>query len=101
MDAPIKSMPQSIDAEQNVLGAMIIDKTSIAEAVEVLKSEDFYKDSHKIIFSGIIELYQKDIAVDMLTLTENLKSRDKLEAVGGVTYITELCNSIVSTAISF
>ena len=73
MDAPIKSMPQSIDAEQNVLGAMIIDKTSIAEAVEVLKSEDFYKDSHKIIFSGIIELYQKDIAVDMLTLTENLK----------------------------
>ena len=98
MDAPIKSMPQSIDAEQNVLGAMIIDKTSIAEAVEVLKSEDFYKDSHKIIFSGIIELYQKDIAVDMLTLTENLKSRDKLEAVGGVTYITELCNSIVSTA---
>ncbi|EJP6473996.1 replicative DNA helicase [Clostridium botulinum] len=98
MDAPIKSMPQSIDAEQNVLGAMIIDKTSIAEAVEVLKNEDFYKDSHKIIFSGIIELYQRDIAVDMLTLTENLKSKDKLEAVGGVSYITELCNSIVSTA---
>ncbi|NEZ47883.1 replicative DNA helicase [Clostridium niameyense] len=98
MDAPIKSMPQSIDAEQNVLGSMIIDKTSIADAVEVLNTGDFYKDAHKIIFDAIVDLYQKDVAVDTLTLTENLRSKEKLEAAGGITYITELCSSIISTA---
>ncbi|GAA0745589.1 replicative DNA helicase [Clostridium oceanicum] len=95
---PMKSMPQSIEAEQNVLGSMIIDKTSIADAVEVLNTDDFYKDSHKIIFSSIVDLYQKDTAVDVLTITENLRNKEKLEASGGISYITQLCNSIISTA---
>lgn len=99
MDTPvIRSMPQNIEAEQNVIGSMIADKTSIAQAVEVLKSDDFYKDAHKIIFSSISELFQKDIAVDIVTLTEKLKSSDKLESSGGITYISELYGSVISTA---
>lgn len=98
MDAPLRSMPHSIEAEQSVIGSMIIDKTSIAEAMEVLKADDFYKDAHKVIFNAILDLYQKDTAVDIITLTEHLKSTDKLEAAGGITYISELSGSVISTA---
>lgn len=98
MDTPLRSMPHSIEAEQSVIGSMLIDKTSIAEAMEVLKTEDFYKDAHKVIFNSILELYQKDIAVDIITLTENLKAKDKLDSAGGITYISELGGSVVSTA---
>ncbi len=98
MDAPLRSMPHSIEAEQSVIGSMIVDKTSIAEAMEVLKTEDFYKDAHKVIFTAILDLYQKDIGVDIITLTEHLKSKEKLEAAGGITYISELSGSVISTA---
>ncbi|OAA93139.1 replicative DNA helicase [Clostridium coskatii] len=98
MDTSIRSIPHNIEAEQGVIGSMLIDKTSIVEAMEVLNTEDFYKDSHKVIFDSILDLYKKDTAVDIITLTENLKSRSKLEAAGGITYISELSGSIVSTA---
>ncbi|MCT8977589.1 replicative DNA helicase [Clostridium sp. CX1] len=98
MDTPLRSMPQSIEAEQSVIGSMLVDKTSIAEAMEVLQTEDFYKDAHKVIFSAILDLYQKDTAVDIITLTENLKSKGQLESAGGLTYISELSGSVVSTA---
>lgn len=97
--APIlRSLPQNIEAEQSVIGSMIIDKTSIAQAAEVLKGDDFYRDSHKVIFSAIIELYQKDIPIDLITLFEHLKSNDKLEAAGGITYITQISDSVPTTA---
>jgi replicative DNA helicase len=91
-------MPHNIEAEQSVIGSMLVDKTSIAEAMEVLQTEDFYKDAHKIIFTAVLDLNQKDIAVDIITLTENLKSNDKLDSAGGITYISELSGSVVSTA---
>lgn len=98
MEAPLRSLPQNIEAEQSVLGAMILDKTSIAQAAEVLRGEDFYRENHKLIFSAIVELYQRDIPVDMITIIEHLRSTEQLEGVGGITYITELGNSVPSTA---
>jgi replicative DNA helicase len=98
MDAPLRSLPQNIEAEQCVIGSMILDKNSIGEATEVLRSEDFYRENHKLIYSAIMELFQKDIPVDMITLIEHLRSTEKLEGSGGITYISELCNSIPSTA---
>ncbi|WP_055669954.1 replicative DNA helicase [Desnuesiella massiliensis] len=99
MEAPLmKSMPQNIEAEQSVLGAMIIDKTSIAQAAEVLKSDDFYRDAHKVIYAAIMELFQKDIPIDMVTLIEHLRAKEKLESIGGITYITEIANAVISTA---
>lgn len=99
MEAPImRSLPQNIEAEQSVLGAMIIDKTSIAQVAESIKSEDFYRDAHKVIYSAIIELFQRDIPIDMVTLIEHLRATEKLESAGGITYITEISNSVPSTA---
>jgi replicative DNA helicase len=98
MDAPLRIMPQSIEAEQSVIGAMIVDNVSIAQAIEILSVEDFYKESHKILYSAILELFQANSGVDMLTLTEKLKAKDQLELAGGITYISEVCGSVISTA---
>lgn len=98
MEETIRSMPQNLDAEQSVLGSMLIDKTAIAQAVEVLNAEDFYRDTHKVIFSAIRDLYQKDIPVDMITLLDYLKSTEKLEEAGGITYISQISSSVPTTA---
>ena len=94
----LRSLPHNLEAEQSVLGSMLIDKGSIAEAVEVLKSEDFYRDSHKVLFTVIRELFLKDIPIDMVTLIENLRASDKLETVGGITYISQISESVPTTA---
>lgn len=94
----LRSLPHNLEAEQSVLGSMLIDKTSIAQAAEVLKNEDFYRDSHKFIFGAIVEMFIKDIPLDMVTLIEHLRAIDKLDAAGGITYISEISNSVPSTA---
>ncbi|MBX4267022.1 replicative DNA helicase [Clostridium estertheticum] len=98
MDTSLRSLPYNLEAEQSVIGSMLIDKTAISRVVEVLKGDDFYRDSHKVIFNAIYELYQKDTPIDMITLLEHLRSAEKLEASGGITYISEISNSIPSTA---
>lgn len=90
--------PSNIDAEQSVLGAMLLDKNAIAEASEILNGSEFYRESHKILFETIMELYNKDEPVDMVTLVELLRSRSQLEAVGGVSYITNVVNSVPTTS---
>lgn len=97
MEAPLRSLPHNLQAEQTVLGCMIKDRISIAQVAEALKGDDFYREGHKIIFDAVLELYKKDIPVDMITLIEHLKVTEKLEAVGGMTYIAELSNSVEST----
>lgn len=99
MDAPVmRSLPQSIEAEQSVIGSMIIDKSAIAQVAEKLTEGDFYRDGHKIIFKAIFEMFKDDMAVDLLTLLEYLKSTDQLEKAGGVTYVTEVSSSVPTTA---
>ncbi|KAJ50042.1 replicative DNA helicase [Clostridium tetanomorphum] len=98
MNTPLKSMPNNIEAEQCILGSMILDRTSIAQTLEILSSEDFYKEAHQIIFNVILDLYQKDIAVDLVTITESLQTKEKLEDAGGITYISQVCSSVISTA---
>ncbi|MGG7179217.1 replicative DNA helicase [Clostridium paraputrificum] len=99
MDAPVmRSLPQSIEAEQSVIGSMIIDKSAIAQVAEKLGEDDFYRDGHKVIYRAIFEMFKNDMAVDLLTLLEYLKSTDQLERAGGVTYITEVSSSVPTTA---
>ena len=99
MDAPVmRSMPQSIEAEQSVIGSMIIDKRAIAQVAEKLTEDDFYRDGHKIIYKAIFEMFKNDMAVDLVTLLEYLKSLDQLDKAGGVTYITEVSSSVPTTA---
>ena len=99
METPImRSLPQSLEAEQSVIGSMLIDKNAIVKVSEKLNEEDFYRDGHKVIYRSILELFKEDSAVDILTVLEYLKSNDLLERAGGVTYVTELSNSVATTA---
>ncbi|WP_315081777.1 replicative DNA helicase [uncultured Clostridium sp.] len=94
----MRTLPQSIEAEQSVIGSMIIDKSAIAKVLESLEEEDFYRDGHKVIFRAILDMFRKDMAVDLVTLLESLKSTEMLERAGGVTYITEISASVPTTA---
>ncbi|MBB6625383.1 replicative DNA helicase [Clostridium gasigenes] len=96
--AAMRSLPQSTEAEQSVIGSMIIDKSAISKVLEKLKEEDFYRDRHKALYKALREMFQKDMAVDLLTILEYLKSTDMLEKSGGVTYISELSASVPTTA---
>ena len=99
METPImRSLPQSLEAEQSVIGSMLIDKNAIVKVSEKLNEDDFYRDGHKVIYKSILELFKEDTAVDILTVLEYLKSNDLLERAGGVTYVTELSNSVATTA---
>ena len=90
--------PQNIEAEQSVLGAMLIDKEAIAKATEILSAEDFYREAHRVIFSAMLEIYNKNEAVDMITVTDILRRDNKLEDVGSIAYITSLANVALTAA---
>ena len=82
--------PYDEQAEASVLGAMLLDKTAITTAVEIIRGDDFYYDSHKAIFEGILRLYNKNEPADMITLSDFLKKNGQLDAVGGYTYLGRL-----------
>jgi len=90
--------PNNIEAEQSVLGAMLLDKDAISTAAEILKGEDFYKEAHGKIFDTIIELYDRDEPVDLVTLVDSLRMKGILDAIGGVTYLSNLVTSVPTTA---
>lgn len=90
--------PQNIEAEQCVLSAMLLDREAIAKATEILSSSDFYREAHRVIFNAMLELYNKNEAVDMVTVTEILRRDNKLEDVGGLAYITGLANAVPTAA---
>ena len=90
--------PQSIEAEQSVLGAMLIDKEAIAKVTEVLNADDFYREAHRVIFTAMLELYNKNEAVDLITVTDILRRDNKLEDIGGIASITSLANIVLTAA---
>lgn len=90
--------PQNIDAEQSVLGAMLIDQEAVIKAMEILSGDDFYRDAHKEIFEVILELTDQNEPVDLITVSEALRKRESLEKIGGVAYIASLTNMVATTA---
>ncbi len=90
--------PQSKEAEQSVLGSMIIDKEAIFAAAELLVEEDFYSTAHQKIYSGIISLSEKGEPVDVVTLIDELQSNQCLEEVGGRSYLVSLANMVPTAA---
>lgn len=94
-----KLPPQNIEAEQSLLGALLIDKDAIVNVAEVLSADDFYRtDQHGQIYSSILELFEKREPIDLVTVTENLKKRGLLDRVGGPAYLTELVNRVPTAA---
>lgn len=93
-----RTPPYNMEAEQAVLGSILIDAESLATAVEHLKSDDFYSESHKEIFAAILDIHAKSDPVDVVTLVEEIKNRGNLERAGGIAYLTDLSMSVPSTA---
>ncbi len=99
MSVPMEKIPpQNLDAEQSVLGAMLIDKEAVVKAVELLKPQDFYRDANGHIFEAIINLFERGEAVDLITLTEELRQGGMLDQVGGISYVAALANSVPTAA---
>jgi replicative DNA helicase len=93
-----KVPPQNLEAEMAVLGSMLIDENAISVAVEILSSDFFYKDAHKKIFEAILTLFNSNKAVDLITLTDELKRIGALDEIGGVSYLTSIVNSVPTAA---
>lgn len=90
--------PHSIEAEQSVLGAMLLDKEAINASLEIIEGVDFYKEANREIFEAVLTLFNKNEPVDLITLSEELKKRGNLENIGGVTYLANLSSGIATTA---
>jgi replicative DNA helicase len=90
--------PQNLEAEQGVLGSMLLDRDAIARALEGLRSDDFYRDAHRVIFQAMVELFERGEPVDLITVTNRLAASGKLEDVGGATYLAALPNLVPTAA---
>ncbi|MBK7099505.1 MAG: replicative DNA helicase [Sphingobacteriales bacterium] len=93
-----KVPPQARELEEAVLGAVMLEKDAFDAIVEILKPECFYVDAHQRIFRAMQSLANKSQPIDMLTVVEELKSREELEMIGGPYYVTKLTNAVVSAA---
>ena len=90
--------PQNNEAEQSVLGAVLLDNAALNRAIEVIVSEDFYRSAHQTIYDAMLTLSEQNEPVDQITLTEHLKSIGELENIGGAAYIAELVHVVASAA---
>ncbi|MCG8402021.1 MAG: replicative DNA helicase [Firmicutes bacterium] len=87
-----KVPPHNIDAEQSVLGALLLDNTAISKVVRHIHPEDFYMDSHRVIFETILDLEENGKAADLVTVTDSMRRQGELEKVGGTSYVATLAN---------
>ena len=85
-----REIPNNIEAEQSVLGAMMLSKYALQKGLESLTNDSFYLEKHGKIFNALRDLSSKDVAIDITTLTNKLKDDNTLNEVGGVEYLTEI-----------
>ena len=92
----LKIPPQNIEAEQSVLGSILLEPEALSRVLEVMTGDDFYRQGHRTIFNAMLDLYQKGTPVDLITLTEILQNKEQLEDIGGASYLTSLADAIPS-----
>ncbi|MFZ2955784.1 MAG: replicative DNA helicase [Candidatus Ozemobacteraceae bacterium] len=90
--------PHNLEAEQSLLGSMMLSEDAIIKALEILEAEDFYQTSHRSIFSALLDLNQAQRPCDSVTLTEALRARNQLSEIGGASYLAQLLNSPPTSA---
>ncbi len=93
-----KLPPQNLEAEQSILGAILIDNDALPKALEILDPDDFYKLSNRKIFQAMIYLFEKNEPIDLITLTDYLRRKDELEQIGGISYLSSLINMTPTAA---
>ena len=94
----VRMPPHNVDAEQSVLGALMLDKNAIIKVADFVKIGDFYKDAHNMIYATMLDLYEDREPIDVLSLSNKLTEQKKLENVGGASYLASLVNSVPSSA---
>ncbi|MBI4812075.1 replicative DNA helicase [Candidatus Falkowbacteria bacterium] len=98
-DSQIEKLPpQNIEAEQSFLGCLLIDKDAIIRVADIVHEDDFYKETHKILFETIKELYARREPIDILSLANRLDEKGKLEAIGGRTCLAQLSNAVATAS---
>ncbi|MEK7253562.1 MAG: replicative DNA helicase, partial [Bacteroidota bacterium] len=93
-----KVQPQALPLEEAVLGALLLDKEGLPVVLDVLRPDSFYLDAHQLIYKAILRLFEKSHPVDLLTVTEELKKTEDLDAAGGAFYLVDLTNRVASSA---
>lgn len=93
-----KIPPNDVEAEQAVLGSMLLDRDAVSSALEVLKPDDFYREENKLIFDAILNLYNRSEPIDLITVKDELISQGKFEVCGGLEYIADLPDKVPTTA---
>ncbi|MCJ7548358.1 MAG: replicative DNA helicase [Anaerolineae bacterium] len=96
MSVPDKTVPNNVEAEEAVLGALLIDPEAIYKVLSFLKTEDFYLQKHRWVYESVIRVHERREPVDFITLTTALDQQDHLEAVGGGAYISQLISAVPS-----
>ena len=90
-------LPHSLEAEKAVIGCVLQDKNALASSFEIIKPEDFYFDANREVFSSCMELFNENLPVDIVTVSDRLTRYDKIDAVGGIAYLSSLATSISTT----
>jgi replicative DNA helicase len=93
-----KLLPQNIEAEAGVLGSLLIDPGAIVQVADFLRPEDFYREAHREIYRAVLDLYETSDPADLITLTDELQRRGKLDEVGGISYVSSLANQVPTSA---
>lgn len=93
-----KLPPQALDLEEATLGALMLEKDALTKVIDILHPNSFYKDSHRLIYGAIRNLFERSEPIDILTVTNELKKKGELDIVGGPYYITQLTNRVASAA---
>ena len=94
----IKLPPQNLDAEQAVLGSILIDKNAVLKVADLLVPSDFYSPAHERIYENVLELYEGRKPIDILSLTNHLKAKNLLQEIGGSGYLAELTNQVTTSS---
>ena len=93
-----KLPPQHIEAEQSILGGILIENEALNRVTEILDPDDFYRDAHRKIFDALINLSERDEPADLITLTNELRKIDQLNSIGGASYLASLIDSVPTAA---
>lgn len=93
-----KLPPQNLEAEQSILGGILIENNAINRVTEILDADDFYRDAHRKIFNALINLSERDEPADLITLTNELRKANQLDAIGGASYLASLIDSVPTAA---
>ncbi|NVM21485.1 MAG: replicative DNA helicase [Desulfobacterales bacterium] len=89
-----KVPPHNLEAEQSILSAVLIENNTLPEVLEYLSEQDFYREAHRKIFKGMVDLFEQNEPADLVTLTNYLKEKGQLESVGGASYLAELVDTV-------